>query len=195
MNEQQFIEANPFNSHLFHFLVENQDCFLQGKVDKTMEVITVAYQLCGGIVCSQAPTTQILAYIKYVDSIYQDSSSLILAIAWATLSVYKTKSHSYKSITSILYSKLSSLKCFSLWKHFVSAYLQGYGPVEIQLPEDSIIEISDATTGEEAMEHALQSAVASHSGTVRDIHQTLVFPHVEQFNNNPAKVINNNQKK
>lgn len=196
MTDKQFIEENTFNWQLFYFLVKHQEYFWYGYVSQTMEFITEAYRICGGIIHSQSPVTQIHTYIEYVEKNNdQKLSSLILAIVWAALSVHKAKGHPFKAVTNILYTELSSYNCFPLWKHFVSAYLERNGQVKISFPKDPMVMISHAENTEEAMMQALQSVKAFRSVSSGDIHQTLVFPHVEQFNNNPAKVINYNRKK
>ena len=66
---------------------------------------------------------------------------------------------------------------------------------ELKISVYNPIVVSKAETADESMQQARQAVVINEGHGECAIHQTLVFPNVNQFNNNPAKVINYNKEK
>ena len=79
---------------------------------------------------------------------------------------------------------------FRLINRFVSSVKRSERHLEILFPNDMLIIDSDSVSAEESMAQAHQTVESIKAKTDTSIQQTLIFPHVEQFNNNPDKVIN-----
>lgn len=117
-------------------------------------------------------------------------TNVILATVWAILSLQSNIVQSLRPAVCTLRNVVDSDKFFRLINRFVSSVKRSERHLEIQFPHDMLIIDSDSVSAEESMAQAHQAVESIKAKTDTSIQQTLIFPHVEQFNNNPDKVIN-----
>ena len=190
-----FINGNAFNRKLYDFLLENRDRILPTDGIDASTVMYEAYCIGNGVMTMELPETHIHDSIKHVETQYAGSATAILATLWAVLSAQVEWSPSLRPVVQILYEELKTDKTFHIWNRFVSATRQNAWLMKPQFPGDTLIVEGNAETAEESLDIARQVRPVSQEKAKSTINQTLIFPNVEQFNNNPAKVINVTQKK
>lgn len=187
---QSSIKDNPFSKQLYIFLSENRDRLFGNFAIECKDALDAAYHLSGKFLADKSDMTLIRNHIALLCTVYPQLHTVILSIVWTMLSVLPKKDCLVDAIIDELHGEVKGSCHYHIWKTFLSAFLQKYGKVRIAFPKyatTAIIETSDS-----------QTAVATGGGLSvnigefdkRTIHQTFVFPNVQQFNNNPQKVIN-----
>lgn len=190
-----FLKENEINKFLYGFLDDNEDQFFGNDDEDVFTVMYEAYRIYGGILTTVSTENNINAYIEYVNKEYPSFDKVILAIIWTVLSLHSDANGLLRHTIYELRKELTGYKPFHLFNHFVSAARGFHDNHNVRIPQNPIVIVSEAVDGNVALEKAEQALPSSRNISNSTIHQTLVFPHVEQFNNNPAKVINNIQKK
>lgn len=190
-----FLEENEINNFLYGYLDDNEDQFFGNYGEDVLAIMYEAYRIYGGILTTVSTENNINAYIEYVYKEYPSFDKVILAIIWTVLSLHSDANGLLRHTIYELRKELTGYKPFHLFNHFVSAARGFHGNHNVRIPQNPIIIVSEAVDGSVALIKATQNLPSPKSFTNSTIHQTLVFPHVEQFNNNPSKVINNIQKK
>lgn len=185
-----FIHANEFCRLLYDFLEDNQDQALYKDNDDLLTILYEAYRISGGIMRQAASGCHIDDYIKYVRAEYEGMTNVILSTVWAILSLQSNIAQSLRPAVCTLRNVVYGDKFFRLINRFVSSVKRSERHLEIQFPHDMLIIDSDSVSAEESMAQAHQAVESIKAKTDTSIQQTLIFPHVEQFNNNPDKVIN-----
>lgn len=190
-----FLEENNINKFLYGYLDDNEDRFFGSYDEDVFAVMYEAYRIYGGILTTIGTENNIKAYIEYVYKEYPSLAKAILAIVWTILSLHSDANGLLRHSIYAFRKELVGYKSFHLFNHFVSAARGFHDNHNVRIPDNPIIIVSEAVDGNVALEKATQILPSPKSLPNGTVHQTLVFPHVEQFNNNPAKVINNIQKK
>ncbi len=185
-----FIHENEFCRLLYDFLEDNQDQVLHKDNDDLLTILYEAYRISGGIMNQAASGCHIDDYIKYVRAEYEGMTNVILATVWAILSLQSNIAQSLRPAVCTLRNVVYGDKFFRLINRFVSSVKRSERHLEILFPNDMLIIDSDSVSAEESMAQAHQAVESIKAKTDTSIQQTLIFPHVEQFNNNPDKVIN-----
>lgn len=185
-----FINGNPFNRMLYDFLFNNRDILLPSEICDMRSIMYEAYRICAGILSMTMPEQHIRAVIEQVKAEHAVFTNVILSIVWAVLTAQMKKKEDLRLVVQMLYDELQRDKNFHYWNRFASAFRQFGQQLKPLFPNDCVIVVSDAESAKESLEAAQQLRIATQATTESTVHQTLVFPHVEQFNNNPAKVIN-----
>lgn len=189
------VMKSKFNSLLYKFLDENQDIILGTDNADTLAIMYESYRIGVGLLSLEASESCVQTYIDYIYKEYADYPKTIIAIVWVLLSAHKESHQCLRSTIRSLSNELKDYKSFHLWKRFLSAINAMAVYSELKNPVYNPIVVSKAETAEESMQQAQQAAIMNEGHGECAIHQTLVFPNVNQFNNNPAKVINYNKKK
>lgn len=185
-----FIHENEFCRLLYDFLEDNQDQVLHKDNDDLLTILYEAYRISGGIMSQAASGRHIDDYIKYVRAEYEGMTNVILSTVWAILSLQSNIALSLRSAVCTLRNVVDGDNFFRLINRFVSSVKRSERHLEILFPNDMLIIDSDSVSAEESMAQAHQTVESIKAKTDTSIQQTLIFPHVEQFNNNPDKVIN-----
>lgn len=190
-----FLEENKINKFLYGYLDDNEDQFFGNYDENVFAVMYEAYRIYGGLLTTVAKENNISAYIEYVSKEYPSFDKVMLAIVWTILSLHTDANGLLRHTIYVLRKELTGYKPFHLFNHFVSAARGFHDNHNVRIPNNPIVIVSEVVDGNDALEKATQDLSNSKIIPNGTVHQTLVFPHVEQFNNNPAKVINNIQKK
>lgn len=190
-----FIHKNEFSQLLYEFLDCNQDQVFHRGDEDLLTIMYEAYRISGGIMRKMASECNMDDYIKYVRAEHEGMANIILATVWAILSLRNSEVKSLHSVVSTLRDALQADKSFRLMNRFVSSIKSLGRHVEIQFPDDMLVVDGESASAEEAMGQAHQVAKSAQAKLDSPIQQTLIFPNVEQFNNNPGKVINQITKK
>ena len=190
-----FLEENEINKFLYGYLDDYEDQFFGNYDENVFTVMYEAYRIYGGILTTVVKENNISAYIKYVYKEYPTFDKVMLAIVWTILSLHTDANGLLRHTIYVLRKELSGYKPFHLFNHFVSAARGFHDNHNVRIPNNPIVIVSEVVDGNDALKKATQNMSNSKITPNGTVHQTLVFPHVEQFNNNPAKVINNIQKK
>lgn len=190
-----FLEENNINKFLYGYLDDNEDQFFGNYDEDAFAVMYEAYRIYGGILTTVGAENNINAYVEYVYKEYPSFDKVILAIVWTILSLHSEANGLLRHSIYALRKELAGYKPFHLFNHFVSAARGFHDNHNVRIPNNPIIIVSEAVDENVALEKAKQNLSSPRNIPNGTIHQTLVFPHVEQFNNNPAKVIYNIQKK
>lgn len=185
-----FIHENEFCRLLYDFLEDNQDQVLHKDNDDLLTILYEAYRISGGIMSQAASGCHIDDYIKYVRAEYEGMTNVILSTVWAILSLQSNIAQSLRPAVCTLRNVVDGDNFFRLINRFVSSVKRSERHLEILFPNDMLIIDSDSVSAEESMAQAHQTVESIKAKTDTSIQQTLIFPHVEQFNNNPDKVIN-----
>lgn len=185
-----FIHENEFCRLLYDFLEDNQDQVLHKDNDDLLTILYEAYRISGGITSMAASGCHINDYIKYVRAKYEGMTNVILSTVWAILSLQSNIAQSLRPAVCTLRNVVDGDIFFRLINRFVSSVKRSERHLEILFPNDMLIIDSDSVSAEESMAQAHQAMESIKAKTDTSIQQTLIFPHVEQFNNNPDKVIN-----
>lgn len=185
-----FIHENEFCRLLYDFLEDNQDQVLHKDNDDLLTILYEAYRISGGITSMAASGCHINDYIKYVRAKYEGMTNVILSTVWAILSLQSNIAQSLRPAVCTLHNVVDGDKFFRLINRFVSSVKRSERHLEILFPNDMLIIDSEAVSAEESMAQAHQAVESIKEKTDFSIQQTLIFPRVEQFNNNPDKVIN-----
>lgn len=185
-----FIHENEFCRLLYDFLVDNQDQVLHKDNDDLLTILYEAYRISGGIMSQAASGSHIDDYIKYVRAEYEGMTNVILSTVWAILSLQSNIAQSLRPAVCTLRNVVDGDKFFRFINRFVSSIKRSERHLEILFPNDMLIIDSEAVSAEESMVQAHQAVESIKEKTDYSIQQTLIFPRVEQFNNNPDKVIN-----
>lgn len=185
-----FIHENEFCRLLYDFLEDNQDQVLHKDNDDLLTILYEAYRISGGIMSQATSGCHIDDYIKYVRAEYEGMTNVILATVWAILSLQSNIAQSLRPAVCTLRNVVDGDNFFRLINRFVSSVKRSERHLEILFPNDMLIIDSDSVSAEESTAQAHQAVESIKAKTDTSIQQTLIFPHVEQFNNNPDKVIN-----
>lgn len=190
-----FIYKNEFSQLLYEFLNSNQDKILCRDNENLLSIMYETYRISGGIMSVTASGCNINDYIVYVRAKHEGMANVILAIVWAILSLQDDAAQSLSLAISTLRDALIDDKTFRLMNRFVSSIKRLGRHLEIQFPDDILIIDGESVSAEEAMAQAHLTVKTPQPKMAASIQQTLIFPNVEQFNNNPGKVINQINKK
>lgn len=193
--DYSFIIGNPFNRKLYDFLLDNRDSLLPSNDCDVRSVMFDAYCIGTGVMSTPLPEQHIQAVIEHVKAEHATFSNVVLSIVWVVLTAQMKWKDNLRSVVQMLYEELKGDNTFRYWNRFASSIRQSGRQLKPMFPNASVIVVSDAATAEQSLEAARQLRPTLQATTEGAVHQTLVFPHVEQFNNNPAKVINLIQKK
>lgn len=185
-----FIHENEFCRLLYDFLEDNQDQVLHKDNDDLLTILYEAYRISGGITSMAASGCHINDYIKYVRAEYEGMTNVILSTVWAILSLQSNIAQSLRPAVCTLRNVVDGDKLFRLINRFVSSVKRSERHLEILFPNDMLIIDSESVSAEESMAQSHQAVESIKAKTDTSIQQTLIFPRVEQFNNNPGKVIN-----
>ena len=185
-----FIHGNEFCRLLYDFLEDNQDQVLHKDNDDLLTILYEAYRISGGITSMAASGCHINDYIKYVRAEYEGMTNVILSTVWAILSLQSNIAQSLRPAVCTLRNVVDGDKFFRLINRFVSSVKRSERHLEILFPNDMLIIDSESVSAEESMAQSHQAVESINAKTNTSIQQTLIFPRVEQFNNNPGKVIN-----
>lgn len=190
-----FIHKNEFSQLLYEFLDCNQDqVFYRGDED-LLSIMYEAYRISGGIMSKIASGCNMDDYIEYVREEHNGMANIILGAVWIILSLLQDDDKSLCPAVNTLRNTLHADKSFRLMNRFVSSVKRLERYVEIQFPDDILVIDSESASAEEAMAQAHQAVKPAQVKSCPPVQQTLIFPNVEQFNNNPGKVINQIKKK
>lgn len=198
LNQQNFyglVRKSKFNSLLYKFFTENQDIVLGTDNADTLAIMYESYRIGVGLLSLEASESCVQTYIDYIYKEYADYPKTIIAIVWVLLSAHKESHQCLRPTIRSLGNELKDCKSFHLWKRFLSAVNAMGVYSELKISVYNPIVVSKAETTDESMQQARQAVVMNEGHGECAIHQTLVFPNVNQFNNNPAKVINYNKEK
>lgn len=185
-----FIHENEFCRLLYDFLEDNQDQVLHKDNDDLLTILYEAYRISGGITSMAASGCHINDYIKYVRAEYEGMTNVILSTVWAILSLQSNIAQFLRPAVCTLRNVVDGDKFFRLISRFVSSVKRSERHLEILFPNDMLIIDSESVSAEESMAQSHQAVESIKAKTDTSIQQTLIFPRVEQFNNNPGKVIN-----
>lgn len=194
-NFYDLVMKNKFNSLLYKFFTENQDIILGTDNADTLAIMYESYRIGVGLLSLEASENCVQTYIDYIYKEYADYPKTIIAIVWVLLSAHKESHQCLRPIIRSLGNELKDYKSFHLWKRFLSAVNAIPVYSELKIPVYNPIVVSKAETADEFMQQVRQTVVMNEGHGECAIHQTFVFPNVNQFNNNPAKVINYNKEK
>ncbi len=190
-----FINGNPFNRKLYDFLLDHRDRVLPSGDCDIRFIMHEAYRIGAGVMSMSMPEQHIQAITKQVKAQHTETANVILSIVWAVLTTQMKQNEDLRPVVQMLYEELSGDKSFRYWNRFVSSIHQSGQQLRHLFPNDSLVVVSDATSATESLDAARQLRPAQRESQDGTVHQTLVFPNVEQFNNNPARVVNIIQKK
>lgn len=183
--------TNTFLTSLTDYYIAHRDRF---HCDSEIHNLTQrVFSLCSAIINDDQAASHLNDYIQIAETTSQstEESQLILCMVWATLTLRCGNSKQTKLFLNELYKQIRLCSPFRLWNNFASSMHQRYGYLSIRFDENNAVTIHpEVTTAQQAQDVALQ-AVPQCQPT---IHQTLLFPNVQQFNNNPHQVINNPNK-
>lgn len=189
------IHKNEFTQLLYEFMDDNRDKILDNADGDIASIIYNAYSICGGIMSTPPTDGQIHSYIKYVREKYREEAKIILAIVWTILSIQQDVSQSLRPAVNTLRYSLDGEKNLRLMNRFLSSIKSSGRKYDIAFPKDILIIDDNAETADEAMAQARQARNSEKAKKESSFSQTLIFPNVEQFNNNPGTVINHITKK
>ena len=184
------IKDNPYSKQLYIFLSENRDSLFSDFTVEHREVMDVAYHLCAKMLADREYRTLIRNHITLLHTTHPQSYPVILSIAWTLLSVLPKRDCLMDAVIDELHDEVKRHHHFHSWQTFLSAFLQKYGKVSIDLPHYVETAVMDTSDSNDVISESRQKADSIDRLEAKSIHQTLIFPNVQQYNNNPHKVIN-----
>ena len=187
---QSSIKDNPYSKQLYIFLSENRDQLFGNFAIECKDALDAAYHLSGKFLADKSDMALIRNHIALLCTVYPRLHTVILSIAWTMLSVLPKKDCLVDAIIGELHGEVKGGCHYHIWKTFLSAFLQKYGKVRIALPQYETTVIIATSDSQTAVATGGGHTVNTEECGKRTIHQTFVFPNVQQFNNNPQKVIN-----
>lgn len=181
---------NPYSKQLYIFLSENRDSLFDDFAVEHREVMDAAYHLCAKMLADREDAKIVRSHITLLRTVHPQHYTVIISIAWTLLSVLPKRDCLMESVIDELYADIKGLRNFHSWQTFLSAFLQKYGKVCIDLPCYEPTVIMETSDSDKVTTESQTKADSIGSLETKTIHQTLVFPNVQQFNNNPQKVLN-----
>ena len=184
------LKDNPYTKQLYIFLSENRDSLFTDFAIEHREVMDAAYHLCAKMLADREEAKIVRSHITLLRTVHPQHHTVILSIAWTLLSVLPKRDCLTETVIDELHAEVKGSCHFHSWQTFLSAFLQKYGKVSINLPHHEATAMMKTADSDKVTTESQRKADSINRVDAKTIHQTLVFPNVQQFNNNPQKVIN-----
>lgn len=181
---------DPYSKQLYIFLSENRDSLFTDFAVEHRKVMDAAFHLSAKILADREDAMLIRSHITLLRTLHPQHHTVIMSIAWTLLSVFPQRDFLIDSVIEELHAEVKGSCHFHSWQTFLSAFLQKYGKVSINLPHHEATAMMKTADSEKVTAESQRKADSIDCVDAKTIHQTLVFPNVQQFNNNPQKVIN-----
>ena len=184
------LKDNPYSKQLYIFLSENRDSLFTDFAIEHREVVDAAYHLCAKMLADREDAKIVRSHITLLRTVHPQHYTVIMSIAWTLLSVLPKRDCLTETVIDELHAAVKGSRHFHSWQTFLSAFLQKYGRVSINLPHYESTAIIETSDSDKVTTESQKKADGTDRDDAKTIHQTLVFPNVQQFNNNPQRVIN-----